>query len=117
LSAVEDIPSKPDDVSDGWVASVVIEQVHPDVAGTELLAAVYGTEKATPCRLRFRDHFRCFDYPPTFAIGRWARVQVVHADYQGRQYARNWFPELSVGELNRAVYAAAGYERQFGTRR
>lgn len=117
LSAVEDIPFKPGDVSEGWVAALVIETVHPELSGTELRVAVHGTEKATPFRLRFREHFRCFDYPATFAIGRWAKVQIVHAEFGGKQYAQVWFPELSVGELNRAVYAAAGFERQFETTR
>jgi len=115
LAAIDYLTQKPTDVADGWVATLVIERVHPEQHGTTLRVAVHGTRKATAFRQTFRDHFRCFDYAPHLALGRWSRVQVVHERFNGHEFSQVLFPQLRTIELNRSIYQAVDFEKKFGT--
>lgn len=115
LADIDYLPQKPTDVSEGWVATLVIERVHSDQHGTTLRVAVHGTKDATGFRESFRDHFRCFDYPPHLAIGRWAKVRVLHREYNGTGFSQVLVPQQGRGAHIRTVHEAADYERQTGT--
>ena len=69
LFAITYLPSREDDVDNGFVATLVVESPHPDLQGTELSMVVYGTGKATNLRQRFLDHFRCPDYCRRWRLG------------------------------------------------
>lgn len=115
LAEIDYLTQKHTDVSEGWVATLVIERVHPEQHGTTLRVAVHGTQDATGFRESFRDYFRCFDYPPHLAIGRWAKVQVVHHEYTGTGFSQVLVPQQGRGAHIRMVHDAADYERQTGT--
>lgn len=115
LAVIDYLKQKPTDVADSWVAALVVERVHPEQHGTVLHLAVHGTDNATAFRQSFRDHFRCFDYAPHLALGRWARVQVVHAEFNGHAYSQVLCRQLRTADLNRSIYQAVEFEKQFGT--
>ena len=115
LAGIDYLVQKPSDVADGWVATLVIERLHQEQHGTTLRLAVHGTQNATAFRLSFRDYFRCFGYAPHLALGRWARVQVVHAEFNEHAYSQVLCPQLRTAELNSLIYQAAELERQTGT--
>jgi len=115
LTEIDYLTQKPADVSEGWVATLVIERVHPEQQGTTLKVAVHGTQNATGFRHSFRDHFRCFDYAPQLAVGRWARVGVVHAEFNSSRFSQVLCPQLRTPDLTRMVHRAVEFERQSGS--